>query len=335
MENSNKPSSSSVQDVEKKSLANKSTKKMSSSSMKAAKMPVKMQSKKSNPLKKKGTGKVFKKSLAKNTKKGPFKAKSAKKQAACCREGCCKEGCCRGGCCREGCTPKKSTSSTKKGPFKAKSAKKQAATLKKSTSSSEGLLKTRAASNRASLDSLMAGFQTEGRAKTALGMPLKDFSESAVSLLLSNYKVENEKVLSTTALAMSAEASKSKDKTLSSLERYQQFFTEEKTSSLLSPKGSRLLGHAEDLNTEANAALQTLLLVSAMNLTGKRPSGSSLKLASRKSIGLSKTDTKKRLLLIATMAEILHQKSNNFEDKKLSAQLAKIYKDLNKMVADF
>ena len=60
-----------------------------------------------------------------------------------------------------------------------------------------------------------------------------------------------------------------------------------------------------------------------------------MKLASRKSIGLSKTDTKKRLLLIATMAKILHQKSNNFEDKKLSAQLAKIYKDLNKMVADF
>ena len=81
MENSNKPSSSSVHDAEKKNLANKS---------KAAKMPVKMQkskkqvalSKKSNPMKKKGTGKVFKKSLAKNTKKGPFKAKSAKKQAA-------------------------------------------------------------------------------------------------------------------------------------------------------------------------------------------------------------------------------------------------------------
>jgi len=207
---------------------------------------------------------------------------------------------------------------------------------KKSTTISEEGMKTRVSSNRASLDSLMAGFQIEGRAKTALGMPLKDFSESAVSLLMSNYKVENEKVLTTTALAMSSGASKSKDKTLSSLERFQQFFTEEKTSSLLSPKGSRLLGHAEDLNVEANAALQALLLLSAMNLTGKKPSGSSgLKLASRKSIGLSKADTKKRLLLIATMAEILHQKSNTFEDKKLSAQLAKIYKDLNKMVSDF
>ena len=82
-------------------------------------------------------------------------------------------------------------------------------------------------------------------------------------------------------ICRSSGASKSKDKTLSSLERYQQvslfiliptnlissslqFFTEEKTSSLLSPKGARLLGHAEDLNTEANAALQALLLVSAM-----------------------------------------------------------------------
>ena len=77
------------------------------------------------------------------------------------------------------------------------------------------------------------------------------------------------------------------------------------------------------------------ILESLRNLTGKKPSGSSLKLASRKSIGLSKVETKKRLMLIATMAEILHQKSNTFEDKKLSAQLAKIHKDLNKLVADY
>ena len=164
MENSNKPSSSSVQEVaqspEKKSLGNKSTKKMS-----PTKTPGKMQKSKKQValpkenLKKKGAGKVFKKSLAQNAKQSPLQVKAAKNQAA---------------------------------------------TLKKSTSSSaKGLEKTRAASNRATLDSLMAGFQSgQGKAKTAMGMPLKDFSESAVSLLLSNYKVENEKVLSTTALAM-------------------------------------------------------------------------------------------------------------------------------------
>ena len=84
-------------------------------------------------------------------------------------------------------------------------------------------------------------------------------------------------------ICRSAGISESKGSSLSlaSLERYKQvsllicyltttiisslqFFPEEKTSSLLSPEGSRLLGHAEDLNTEANAALQALLLVSAM-----------------------------------------------------------------------
>ena len=49
----------------------------------------------------------------------------------------------------------------------------------------------------------------------------------------------------------------------------------------------------------------------------------------------NKLEAKKRMMVIATMAEILHQKSNNFEDKKLSAQLAKIYQDLNNLVADF
>ena len=40
-------------------------------------------------------------------------------------------------------------------------------------------------------------------------------------------------------------------------------------------------------------------------------------------------------MLIATLAEILHEKSNNFEDKKLSAQLDKSFNDLNMLVADF
>ena len=49
----------------------------------------------------------------------------------------------------------------------------------------------------------------------------------------------------------------------------------------------------------------------------------------------NKIEAKKRLMMIATMAEILHEKSNTFEDKKLSDQLDKIFNDLNKMVADF
>ena len=57
-----------------------------------------------------------------------------------------------------------------------------------------------------------------------------------------------------------------------------------------------------------------------------------MKLAFRKSINLSKADTKKRLLLIAQLARILHHKSQTFEDKKLSAQIGKIYPDLNSLL---
>ena len=42
-----------------------------------------------------------------------------------------------------------------------------------------------------------------------------------------------------------------------------------------------------------------------------------------------------RLDLIASMAEILNKKSVNFEDKKLSAQLTKIYEDLNQIIIRF
>ena len=45
----------------------------------------------------------------------------------------------------------------------------------------------------------MDGFHSK---ETALGTPLKDFSESAVALLMFNYEVEDKEILRTTALAM-------------------------------------------------------------------------------------------------------------------------------------
>ena len=94
-------------------------------------------------------------------------------------------------------------SANKKGKDK-RPTKKKVATLKNSPNSSDGA-KTRAASIRASLDSMIAEIdfnKSEGGAKRqVMGMPVKDFSESAVAVLLQN-KVENEKVLKTAARAM-------------------------------------------------------------------------------------------------------------------------------------
>ena len=94
-------------------------------------------------------------------------------------------------------------SANKKGMDKSP-VKKKVETLKNSSNASKGV-KTRAASNRTSLDSLMAEIdfnKSEGGAKSqVMGMPVKDFSESAVAVLLQN-KVENEKALKTAARAM-------------------------------------------------------------------------------------------------------------------------------------
>ena len=92
------------------------------------------------------------------------------------------------------------TNINKKMPFKGKAKKMPF----KGKAKNMPIKKTQAAAVK--VNTMMADFQSgerESRVKTALGgVPLKDFSESATSLLLSDYKVEDEKILSTTALAM-------------------------------------------------------------------------------------------------------------------------------------
>merc|ERR1712080_314900 len=159
-------------------------------------------------------------------------------------------------------------------------------------------------------------------------------------------------IVSTTALAMSDMNSIAKTRTksqdfqnklgniadsLKSLEPYQQLFKEKDTMKLFSQEGSKkLLGHLEDLNMAANVALQTQILVSAMSLTGKKPAGLKidLKLPSSKKSGLTRMEVKKRLSLLITMSEILHQKSKSFtsfEGKKME----NIHKDLLKLASDY
>ena len=63
--------------------------------------------------------------------------------------------------------------------------------------------KAKAAADQASLDTLMADFPGEEKCNALLGgMPLKDFSMFATSLLKSHYKVEDKNIIFTTAYAM-------------------------------------------------------------------------------------------------------------------------------------
>ena len=122
---------------------------------------------------------------------------------------------------------------------------------------------------------------------------------------------------------------------------------------LLSQRSTkRLMGHLEKLDMTANAALQTLILVSAMyvinyififitiisvilrNLTGVKPSGlkMDLKLPSSNSSGLSKTEVKKRLRLLTTISEILYHKMKSLQD---AGKFDKLHKDFVKIVTNF
>jgi len=175
---------------------------------------------------------------------------------------------------------------------------------------------------------------------------LQDFSKTSASLLMSHYKVEDEDVLNTTALAMTDVLSNSKKtsfrnrfgrirSSLESLEPYQQLFKEKDSMKLLSQRSTkRLMGHLEKLDMTANAALQTLILVSAMNLTGVKPSGlkMDLKLPSSNSSGLSKTEVKKRLRLLTTISEILYQRMKSLQD---AGHFHRIHKDFIKIVTGF
>ena len=91
---------------------------------------------------------------------------------------------------------------------------------------------------------------------------------------MSHYKINDKKIVQTVALAMGDMSkinfgSKFGDikPSLQSLEPYKQLFLKQ-TAPLSQDNIKDLFGYIEELDKTANAALQTLLLVSAMSLTG-------------------------------------------------------------------
>merc|ERR1712080_203076 len=174
---------------------------------------------------------------------------------------------------------------------------------------------------------------------------MKNFSKMGVSMLMAHYKVADQNILNTTALAMSDMDSSMKSNiqsklgnitdSLQSLAPYKKLFKEKDTSKLFSQEGSmKLLSHLGDLDMAANAALQTEILVSAMTLTGKKPAGLKMDLPSSKKTGLNRMEVRKRLSLLLTMSEILHQKSKTFNSPEAN-KMERLHKDLFKLVADY
>jgi len=99
---------------------------------------------------------------------------------------------------------------------------------------------------------------------------------------------------------------------------------------------AELFHSADELELAANGALQSMLLVSAMQLTGKKPSGlrMDVRLPKNKSSGLTRAEIKERISCIVSLSEILFHKGQTFQDFEV-AKFQKLHKDLIKIATEF
>jgi len=174
-------------------------------------------------------------------------------------------------------------------------------------------------------------------------MSLMDLIRNNVMMLTSHYKIENQDVINTAALALSNPENFERNpsfnnkfghikSSLKELEPFQRLILEEDLGKMFTIQTIKdMFSNLENLDMTANAALQSLILTTAICLTRKMPSGLKMKVAWS---GLRKIEIQKRLSLLLTVSQILHQKSKDFR-KLETNKYDKMHKDLLKIVSDF
>jgi len=208
---------------------------------------------------------------------------------------------------------------------------------------------TRAQSSHSSLQSLLDGVRPFVNEKMReqktvhKQFSVGDLTDTSAGILLNHYKIENQDILQTAALAWSNLPLDSKaenanlgnnfgnvEHSLQSLGSFKQIFTEKKLNL------SELFHGADELELAANGALQAMLLVEAMHLTGHKPSGlrMNVRLPKNKSSGLTRAEIKQRITSIVVLSEILFYKGKTFQDFDV-ARFQKLHKDLLKIATTF
>ena len=94
-----------------------------------------------------------------------------------------------------------------------------------------------------------------------------------------------------------------------------------------------LFSNLEKLDMVSNAALQSLILVSAITLTKRKPEGLKMKMPSGSIQDLSKTEIKQRLSYLLTISQVLFHKSHSFV-KLDQKKVARMHKDFIKIVGE-
>ena len=175
---------------------------------------------------------------------------------------------------------------------------------------------------------------------------LMEISEATTMMIMSHYGIQDNDIIKTTFMSL-VEPDNYNRKTsftksfgsikppLKELQPFQKLFTEKNITKMYSKDNiMALFSNLENLNMVSNAALQSLILVSAITLTKKKPDGLKMKMPSGSIQGLSKTEIKQRLSYLLTISQVLFHKSHSF-DKVDQKKVAKMHKDLIKIVGEY
>ena len=200
------------------------------------------------------------------------------------------------------------------------------------------------------MDSVATAHETTDHLETIhQGISVKMFSETAVTLLLS-YEVEDEAILRTAATGLvepddTGAVGLAAHRQSGGLSPYRQLFT---CPSLLSsswwgPSLHSLLAHVTQLEESDLAALQAMLLVSTMFLTGHKPAGLSLHVAHTRALARDKSleggHVSRRLGFILALSGQINSRTGSSSEltpgKWDRDQLGKIHEEIVTLVARF
>ena len=176
--------------------------------------------------------------------------------------------------------------------------------------------------------------------------PLIDISEATAMMLMSHYNILDKDIINTTYMSMvdpenyNRKTSFTKNygsikTSLKEIQPFQMLFSENEITKMYSKDNiMALFSNLEKLDMLSNVALQSLILVSAITLSKKKPEGMKMKMPSGSIQDLSRIEVKKRLSFLLTISQVLFHKSKDFDqvdDKKVS----KMQKDLVKIVGEY
>jgi len=176
---------------------------------------------------------------------------------------------------------------------------------------------------------------------------LTDICQATAQMMVTYYDIQDRNIIDATWLSLVEPENYNRKKNfvkgfnsdtknaLKDLQPFKMLFTEKNVTKLFTTDNvTTLFANLEKLNMVANSVLQSLILMSAITLSRKKPESLKMRIPACHLTGLNKTEIQKRLCFLLTISQVLFHKSNTFNDLQ-HKKINKMHKDLVKIVAEF